>query len=154
MNRCSILLAGVGNTLLRDEGVGLHAVKRLQEIDLPDEISLVRCDTDLLSMDAALAGQRRIIIVDAIQAGGEPGAIHVIREHEFDKAEIKSTSAHQMSAIESALLLKEIHPELSNTELIFVGVEPSDMSVGEKLSPRVEAAMPRLIEKILGLLRE
>jgi Ni,Fe-hydrogenase maturation factor len=59
-----------------------------------------------------------------------------------------------MSAIESALLLKEIHPELSNTELIFVGVEPSDMSVGEELSPAVEAAMPRLIEKILGLLRE
>lgn len=153
MSQCSILLVGVGNTLLRDEGVGVHTIDRLRRLDLPGEVCLAQCGTDLLSLDADLAGRRRMIIVDAIQAGCEPGTIHVIREHEFDRTDAVSTSAHRMSAVESARLLKQLHSELSDTELIFVGVEPSDMSMGERLSPKVEAAMPSLIEKVMDLLK-
>jgi hydrogenase maturation protease len=154
MSRFSILLVGVGNTLLRDEGLGAHAIDRLKRLNLPDGVSLVQCGTDLLSLEAELAGQRRIIVVDAIQAGDVPGTIHLLRESEFDKAEARSSSAHQMSALESAKLLKQVCPELAGAEMIFVGIEPMDMSMGECLSPPVEAAMPRLIDRILGLLDE
>lgn len=153
MSGCSVLIVGVGNTLLRDEGIGIHAVSRLQGLNLPSEVFLLECGTDLLSIEPALAGQHRIIIVDAIQTGDEPGTIHVMREDKFDQVNMAAASVHQMSAVASAKLLKQLYPELVDTEFIFVGIEPSDITVGQQLSPEVEAAMPRLLEEVLGLLR-
>jgi hydrogenase maturation protease len=149
----SILIVGIGNVLLGDEGLGSHILERLENLNLPDSVTLLNCGTDLLSMQNFYAAQSRIIILDAIQAGRKPGTLHCIREYDFDRFLRKPESAHQLSAIEAVLLLKKMFLEYAKAEFIFLGIEPASTSIGQELSPAVEAAIPFLLEEIKKLLQ-
>jgi hydrogenase maturation protease len=127
-------------------------VERLRSSGLSVDASLVLCHNDLLSLVDFYSGQRRIIIVDAIQAGDPAGTIHCFREEDFKLYEARSSSAHQLSAVEAALLLKTGAPGFEKAEFIFMGIEPEKIAVGARLSRAVEAAIPLLLERIRGLL--
>ena len=67
-----VLVIGVGNLLLKDEGIGIHAANALQEVDLPQAVKMIDAGTspDLLAYSEA---GDKLIIIDAAQAGGKPG---------------------------------------------------------------------------------
>ena len=153
MTPLSILIIGIGNILLGDEGVGCHVIDRLKNSNLPGSVTLVNCGTDLLSMQNFYAGQSMIIVLDAIQTGKVPGTLHCIRESDFDCFLRKTESAHQLSAIEAVILLKKMFSEYARTEFIFLGIEPDSTSIGQELSPAVEAAIPSLLEEIRMLVQ-
>jgi hydrogenase maturation protease len=152
MDHPSVLIVGIGNRLLGDEGVGIHVVEWLRRSGLPADASLVLCHTDLLSLAPLYSREPRIIIVDAIQTGDVPGTIHCLREQDFKSYETRSASAHQVSALETALLLKATAPGFEKAEFIFIGVEPEKIAIGAGLSRAVEEAIPFLLERIRGLL--
>ena len=149
----SVLIVGIGNQYLGDEGLGPHVVERLQDAALPEHVSLVQCSTDLFALENAYCGERLVLIIDAIQTGAEPGTVHCIGETDFDSFQIHSSSAHRISAVEAALLLKQVNPDFAEAEFVFVGIEPSNLTQGTQLSARVEKALPELLEKIRFLLQ-
>jgi hydrogenase maturation protease len=141
-----LLVVGIGNPLLRDEGVGVHVVNRLQEMDLPPGVEVVDGGTNSYDLVDFFCQSGRIIIVDAMKAGGQPGIIYRAPLKELGlKPEENAVSIHQMHFIEAMHMVNLLghYPET----LVF-GVEPDIIDWGTELSPEVERSLPRVVDLV------
>ena len=89
----------------------------------------------------------KLIIVDAVKSGGEPGAIYRFCPEDISSDDRALTSLHQMSLLENLWLMERFgrKPE----EIVIIGIEPEDMGLGLELSPGLQRMMPRIIEVVL-----
>ncbi len=147
-----IVILGVGNVLLSDEGVGVHIANELMKMALPPEVSVVEGGTDGFGLLNIITEADRLIVVDAIKGGAPPGSIY-----RFDIGEVKNcpsgfkSSLHQIGILEvldlSALIGK-------TPRATVIGIEPKSLEMGMEPSPEIKAKIPRLIELILGELKD
>ena len=145
------LVIGVGNPLARDEGVGVRAVERLRACTLPAGVRVLDAGTDLLAVLPQMSRADRVVLVDAVRAGGEPGTIYRVTLEDLlakAKAEPRWRLAHDLSVVSAIRLAEATGTSLPPTVLI--GVEPGEVALGEGLTPPVEAALDPLIEKVLA----
>jgi hydrogenase maturation protease len=142
-----ILIMGVGNLLLSDEGIGVHVAQRMMEMDLPPNVHVVEGGTDGFGLINVILEADRLILVDAVRGGGKPGSIYRfdIEDCPAD-ADIFKTSAHQISILEVINLSGLIG---STPRTTIIGVEPESLEMGMNLSPEVEAKLPKVIKMIL-----
>ena len=148
-SRRNILIVGVGNRLFGDEGAGLHIIDRLSQIPIPSHVDVVDCGCDLLSLASYANNPQKIIVIDAIRAGGKPG-----RVYRFDYAELGATgaqthSAHQLRALDSLELLKQVYPDLANWEITLIGIEPGTIGLSTDLSKEVSESVADVIRSVL-----
>ena len=144
-----IIVAGVGNRLLGDEGIGPCVIDNLSRIRMPSYVDVVDCGCDLLSLTSYMDRPQKIVIVDAIRAGGRPGEIY-----RFDYSKLAATrhvmhSAHQMRTVDVIQLLKSIYSVLSNTEIIVIGVEPKTLELGSDLSQQVKDSIDAVTNMVI-----
>ena len=93
-----ILVAGVGNVLLQDDGFGPHAIARLQaEYEIGNDVELLDLGTPGLDFVDYLAGRNVLIILDALSSGGEPGTIL-----SFDRERLRAMSPLFMNYVEGS----------------------------------------------------
>ena len=96
-----IVILGVGNLLLSDEGVGVHVAHELMKMDLPPEVSVVEGGTDGFRLLNVITEADRVIVIDAVRGGADPGSIY-----RFDVKDVRSvppgfmTSVHQVGILE------------------------------------------------------
>ena len=149
------LIIGCGNILRGDDAVGPVFVRHLWERGLP---AGVRCaDGGTGGMDVAfqMRGVRHVILLDACRSGSEPGALFKLPGSEVEHLPPLSGSNLHAFRWDHALafarwLLKEDYPETITVYLI----EGQHFTVGEALSPAVEATMHRLVDQLLAELRD
>jgi hydrogenase maturation protease len=141
-----IVVIGVGNLLLKDEGIGIHTVKALQEIDLPPDIELIDGGTspDLIAYTRAGG---KMIIIDAAKAGGEPGAVYRFKPEDLAGGKGILTSAHEMGVVENLKLMALTGNE--PREIVIIGIEPKDIDWGTVLSTELQEKMPEIIKIVL-----
>ena len=149
-----ILVAGIGNVLLQDDGFGPHAIARLQaEYEFSDDVELLDLGTPGLDFVDYLAGRDVLILLDALATGGEPGAILT-----FDGRQIREQlpnirlSAHQ-PCLQETLFTAETGG-VSPKEILLVGVVGASFDVGTELSHEVAEALPNALERITDLARK
>jgi hydrogenase maturation protease len=147
-----VLVLGVGNALLRDDGVGLRLLSDLsREWHTWDgEIEFLDGGTQGLALLDRIAGRRALLILDAVKLGAAPGAVHVLRGWRNGAA--RSSTAHESNVSELlavATLLGEC-PE----QVAIVGIEPDRIATGMELSEVVVKALPAAVEAARGLLLE
>lgn len=154
-----ILILGVGNILLEDEGVGVHVAHALQEMPLPDSVLVIDGGTspDIpYLVDEQLAHCKHIgsskgvvdklIVIDAVKGGGEAGSIYRFAPDDIRVATETLWSAHHMDLLESLRMLAlEVKPK----EIVIIGIEPKEVGWGLKLSPEIKGKMPIIIETLL-----
>jgi len=148
-NRTSkVVVLGMGNMLLKDEGIGVHVAHALQGVSSPDNVELEVIDGGTLP-DAPLSFEEadKLIIVDAAQGGGEPGAIYRFRPEEIKLEEKVFTSLHQISVLENLWLMKQFRQKPK--DVVIIGVEPEDMSWGLELSAKLQQRIPQIIKLVL-----
>ncbi len=142
-----ILIAGVGNELLSDDGIGVHAVRKLQEQPIPGVV-MADIGTAILHGLHFLESAERVLVIDAAKGGQPPGTIYLFEATENKNTETKAmTSIHSMGLREAARFLMAGKPAVPITVL---GVEPETLDYGMDLSGPLNAAMPR----VLALARE
>jgi hydrogenase maturation protease len=142
------IVMGIGNLLLGDEGVGVHAAQALMKMDLPDAVEVLDVGTALLDALPALENKKRVIILDAMQAKGKPGTIYrTLLEHCQQNQRIDSMHSFDLFRM-LAFNQNDIKPEV-----IVLGVEPAIIEWGLELSPEVYASFPFLIEAVLKEVR-
>ena len=146
----NIIIAGVGNKLLGDEGLGLHMIDNLSQIPMPSNVNIIDCGCDLLSLIPYLNEPEKIIVIDAIRAGGKPGKIYRFDYCELEAGDVKMRSSHQVGAIDALGLLKQIYPVLTGCEIVIIGVEPKAIELSTSLSEKVRES----IADVLGLVFE
>jgi hydrogenase maturation protease len=144
-----VLILGLGNPLLGDEGIGVRVVEELQELELPDGVTVVEGGTAGLGLIGLMEGYQKVIIVDAADMGHSPGC--VVRFTPLE-AQLKTVEAplslHQIGLGEALTLAEAL--EVAPAERIIIGVQPSQVEMGAGLSPEVERAIPKIIRIILG----
>jgi hydrogenase maturation protease len=141
-----IVILGVGNLLLSDEGVGVHVANELVKLELPPGVTVVEGGTDGFRLINVITEADRLIVVDAVKGSGAPGSIY-----RFDINEVQNcpsgfkTSVHQIGILE-VINLSGLIGKTPQTTVI--GIEPESLEMGMELSPEVKAKIPRIIELI------
>jgi hydrogenase maturation protease len=147
-----IVILGVGSLLLSDEGVGVHVANELMKMDLPAEVSVVEGGTDGFRLLNVITEADRLIVIDAVKGGAEPGSIY-----RFDIDEVRNcppgfkTSVHQIGILEvidlSGLIGKTPHTTV-------IGIEPKSLEMGMELTHEIKSKIPRIIELIFEELKK
>jgi hydrogenase maturation protease len=145
-----ILILGIGNILLGDEGIGVHAIKYLEQQQLPDFVDLLDGGTGGFYILSVLETYKTIIMIDATLDDLPAGTLNVI-EPKFASDFPKALSSHEIGLkdlIESAALLNH----LPKIYLITVSVkEIQDISL--ELSPELSEIFPELYHTITEILK-
>lgn len=131
-----ILVAGLGNLLLQDDGAGVHAV-RLLEQDPPPGICLAEVGTAVVDALHLLEWAGYVLAVDALQAGGAPGTVYRCASGDVADEGLPA-SLHELGLLS---VLRMLAPEAA-PEVAILGVEPQVIDYGLELSPAVQAALP------------
>lgn len=140
------LVLGIGNPLLGDDGFGVEVIRRLREqADLPDA-ELLDGGAVGLYLLPHLEGRSRILVVDAINFGGQPGQVVRLQASEIPARLALKLSEHQVTFHEVLALMELM--KIKPREFIFIGVQPRSNGWGESLSPEVAAAIPGVIEQV------
>jgi hydrogenase maturation protease len=138
-------VVGIGNVLLRDEGIGCHVVGALEGIPLPD-VQVIDGGTcpDVLQL---LEDVDKLVIVDAVRGGGMPGQIYRFRPEDVTLEQKPLLSLHDMSLIDSLKLMQVRH---NVGDAVIIGVEPKEINCGLELSPELQERIPQIIDAILS----
>jgi hydrogenase maturation protease len=138
-------VVGIGNVLLRDEGIGCHVVGALEGIPLPD-VQVIDGGTcpDVLQL---LEDVDKLVIVDAVRGGGMPGQIYRFRPEDVTLEQKPLLSLHDMSLIDSLKLMQVRH---NVGDAVIIGVEPKEIHCGLELSPELQERIPQIIDAILS----
>jgi hydrogenase maturation protease len=136
---------GIGNVLLRDEGIGCHVAHALEEIPLPD-VKIIDGGTcpDVLQF---LEDTDKLVIVDAVKGGGSPGQIYRFHLKDITLEQKPFLSLHDVGLVDNLMLMQLWH---NISEAIIIGVEPREINWGLELSPELQEKMPQIIDTILS----
>jgi hydrogenase maturation protease len=135
-----IVIAGLGNLLLRDDGIGVHAVTELRR-DPPARCEVVDVGTAILHALSFVENAEKLLLIDAVRAGRAPGTVYLFIGNDV-RAETSPTSLHSMGLCASIRMLP---PEQRPKEILVLGVEPAVIDYGMELSPVVRDVLPRVV---------
>jgi hydrogenase maturation protease len=147
-----VLVAGVGNIFLRDDGFGSEAARCLATRPLPPGVRVV--DYGIRGVHLAydlLDGYDALVVLDALPRGGQPGDLVVLQVGPDDVGEAE-LDAHGMEPTAVLASLSWLGGQLPPT--FVVGCEPADLSEGMGLSPPVGGAVDRAVELVGRLLHD
>jgi hydrogenase maturation protease len=143
-----LVVLGLGNVLLSDDGLGVAAVTRLgRRFRAPDGVRVLDGGTLGLSLLPLLAEAQSAILVDAIAADAPPGAPVRIEGHEVRRAVGQRLSPHQIGVADlfDGLTLRGEGP----TSVVLLGLVPRSIELGLGLSPEVAAGLDGLVEHVV-----
>ncbi len=139
-----MLVAGIGNLFLSDDGFGSEVARRLAAQPLPETVTVI--DYGIRGMHLAydlLDGYDGLVIVDALPGNGNPGDVVVLEVSQDDLGE-GDLDAHGMAPIAVLASLGQLGGTLPPTYV--VGCEPADVGEGMGLTPAVEAAVDTAVD--------
>lgn len=146
------LVLGIGNILLKDEGVGVVVAQRIEaarvagDAMVPDDTRVVDGGTLGLDLLPMIGDADRVVMVDAVNLGGAPGTVTILRDDTVQAALSGHVSPHQIGVgdlVAAARLTGTMPPRLT-----LVGIQPGEISIGLELTAAVEAAVDVAIEMV------
>lgn len=147
-----VLILGVGNLLLKDDGFGVHLIKDLESTSFPENIKLLEAGTVSHQLIPLFHSIDYLIVVDVIDAGDSPGSIFRFSPDDMNYKSEQKLSLHQISLID-VLQMAELTGARPKT--IIIGVQPKDVSSWSlELSDEVKEAIPRVKDLIFKELRK
>jgi hydrogenase maturation protease len=149
MKEIKTLILGIGNMLLQDEGIGIHAVEYLKKKEFPEFVHLLDGGTGGFHLLDLFQQYERIIIIDATLDINLPGTVRII-EPKYASDYPKSLSAHDIGLkdlVESAILL-------GNTPKVYLIVISISQfqDLGIKLSEELEMGFEEIYSQISNIL--
>jgi hydrogenase maturation protease len=141
------LVIGVGNLILKDEGVGVHVVKKLENLNLPGDVKVIDGGTETIELLAEIQEAKKIIFVDALKAGGKPGTIYRITPDDLMNESDRHLSLHEVNLLDVLGMAKQLG---GHGKVVVIGIEPKEITWGTELSPEIEKKIPAIIEAVLS----
>ena len=144
------LVLGIGNILMADDGVGARVVEELEKLgdrSLPASVDLVEGGTSGLALVDLLEGRRKVIVIDAIIEGGEPGSIHRLAPEDLDERGSAAVSLHDFGLPDSLEMARQLGS--APTEVVIFGIVAKEICPRLELSPEVARAVPEAVKLVL-----
>jgi hydrogenase maturation protease len=153
-----VLVAGIGNTFLSDDGFGVEVIARLRGRELPEHVELV--DTGIRGMHLAyqlLDGYDVLVLVDAVARGSDPGTLYVL-EHDMDAPQEAAFDPHGMDPAAVLAQLDGLAAAMGIARpvgrVLVVGCEPASLDEGMGLSAAVAAAVGPAADTVTELVTQ
>jgi len=149
----NILILGIGNSLLRDEGAGIHALNQLRPLlEDRNDITFVDGGTLSFTLAGAIADASHLIVIDAAQLNAQPGYSQVFEGAQMDAfiGSNRKHSVHEVSLIDllAVALLSDHLPQ----QRALIGIQPGAIDWGEDPSPAVAAALPHICKQTIQVI--
>jgi len=143
-----LLIAGIGNVLLGDDGVGPFAIKVLEsQFQFQENVELADLGTPGLDLPLYLSCADAVILIDSARFGGETGSIRLFRKEEILKtAPLTRINRHSPALVES-IALADLIGKLPR-ELLLIGVKGKRFDPGSPMSSPVRQCMPHIIDAV------
>lgn len=142
-----IVIMGVGNILLKDEGIGVHVIRELEKQKLPPNVELIDGATKGLDLLYDIEGAERLIIVDCTLTGEEPGSIFKFKPEDVESVGPEhKISLHDVNLTDVLALARHLGTE---PETVIFGVEAKEINWGTEPTPELAAKIPELVELVL-----
>jgi hydrogenase maturation protease len=150
------LVLGLGNLVLSDDGLGVHAIARLNaDPRVPPDVVLLDGGTQGLSLLPHISAYQRLLVIDAIDVGEKPGTLVRIEGKALQHLPGKA-SVHQLGFADLLVALELLGE--SPEEIVLFGVQPLSTDWGTELTPPVNEALSRvpdlLVEQLLRWQRQ
>ena len=142
------LVLGIGNTLMSDDGVGVHAARILQA-EPPHETEVLAIETDLLCSISFLERCIKVLVIDAMDAGQPPGALYYCRGQDLAEVDQRH-SLHGMGLLRVLEFLDERH----RPEVHILGVQLARTGFGQQLSLQVASVLPQVVRVVRQIIVE
>ena len=148
-----ITVLGVGNTILTDEGFGVHVVEHLKNnYAFDDRVQLIDGGTLGIELTHFITGTKKLLIIDSIDGGLEAGSIYELRGDEIKTHFRQKISAHEVG-IEEVLTLLELTGRPID-EVIVLGAQPFELNAGVGLSDEMKKILPPIVDRSIAILIE
>jgi len=141
----SLVILGVGNVLMTDDGVGVHAARALAA-DPPARATVHEVGTAVFDALAIIEQAREVIAIDAVDAGEPPGSVI-----SFDLDDREQVAAPvSLHAFDLPALVRLL-PRAIRPRVVVIGIQPAVVEPGLDLSPAVSASLPALLAEVRAL---
>ena len=146
-----IVLLGVGNILLTDEGFGVHVVNQLRE-DYVFNPPITILDGGTMGMELLtyMRGMTKLLLVDAINGGDAPGTVYEFPHEEMNSYFTEAISVHEVG-MQDILRIRTLQEDPLE-DAVVIGVEPENLELGLDLSETTQVVVKDVKERILAVL--
>lgn len=145
--KSNIGVLALGNLLRSDEGVGIHLLKALN-VHLPSDVESLDGATSGLGLLDFIEHHPRLIVLDAVDAGLDPGQIIQWNNEQVPRYITQKMSIHQMGFAE--VLSMGQFTGISPEEIIVVGIQPQSLDWGIELTEIIQNSVPKAVELVLN----
>lgn len=139
------VIIGIGNILLKDDGVGVHVITRLEKEALPPTVELVDGGTSTLDTLGYFLDYRRIIVVDCLRAGLEPGTLYRIQPEDIKKYQKENLSIHDVQILD---VVKMANMMGKYPEVVIFGIEPKTIAVDLEMTDLLKGRISDVVANI------
>lgn len=147
LTKMQTTLLGLGSILMQDEGVGVHAIRYIREqYDTPG-VEIVDGGTSGLDLLPYIENRDRLLVVDAVNFGEEPGYLGVLRNDEVPAFFGVKASLHHLGLVDvlAAAQLLDLAPR----EICLIGIQPQTISLGLELSELIQGRLGGLVDRVI-----
>lgn len=146
------VVIGLGNPLMADDGVGIAALERLRAAGAPAGVELVDGGTWGMNLLPVIEAAGKLLLMDAIDAGGEPGTLHVLERARIPRYLATKISPHQVDLCD-VLALTELRGTLPE-DTVAIGLQPARVEMSCALSDAVRIRVDDLVAAVTHRLAE
>ena len=147
-----IVLLGVGNILLTDEGFGVHVVNQLREdYVFNPPITIIDGGTMGMELLTYMRGMTKLLLVDAINGGDTPGTVYEFPHEEMNTYFTDAISVHEVG-MQDILRIRALQEDPLE-DAVVIGVEPESLELGLDLSESTQAVVEEVKERVLAVLQ-
>ena len=147
-----IVVIGIGNLLLMDEGIGVHTINELEKHDLPGSTEIYDGGTGGFKLIDLMQGAARVIFIDAVETGKAPGSVTIFSAEDVHSIyNKKKYSLHDTDLME----IIKMAEMLGNPPMIeIVGIQPKTINYGTTLSKELAVSMSNIVNSVLKRIEE
>lgn len=150
--RNRILILGIGNILLQDEGAGIWAVRKFQEeYIVPSNVEVIEGGTGGVKLLSLIEEFENLIIIDTVRGNGQPGEVYRLFPGDIKAQDSPLFSTHEGGIIE-LLYLSELFGK--RPHVIIIGIQPLEIAkIGLDLTPPIYNSLGTVIKAVIKELK-
>ncbi|HDY87200.1 MAG TPA: hydrogenase maturation protease [bacterium] len=142
-----IIVLGLGNILLKDEGVGVWIAEEIAKRSLPENVEVIDGGTASLDILISMKDVEKLIIIDALRGGEKPGTVYRLHPEDLPAISNSYMSVHQLNVLEGLILAKKTGN--APQETVIIGVEPKEIEWGLGVTSEINKKIPDILNIVL-----
>lgn len=147
----STLVLGLGNILLRDEGIGVRVVQAMEQAALPPDVEILDGGTAGVDLLDVLADRQKVVVIDAIDGELAPGTVLRLTPDELAPRREPGVSLHDLGLLETLAMARQLNA--APREVVIIGVKPYRVECGLDLTAEASRLVPRIVDLVLAELK-